>query len=514
LDNGPIGPSSMGRPGGEPSDLPEDHPNWDWNRNRPAPGVDGPSPYGLPENPEGPIAMPRNPSSQDENPPEWSWNLSRSDPAVGVEPIENPDVIDGSAPWALQPDEESDDGRGPTPMAIPEDLYSEESSKESKQKPKGIVIPVWLMLTLAVMASVIGTAAVSKPGATQIGAPILYGPPRGSWPVLPDLPVVPGLPCAQDSICGFIMGAINPVLPAQTRPLVNVEGSCQHWAREWLRTSKDIREFKADRIRQRFALAIVYCEFNGDNWLEGDLWMSDLHECDWYTLVGVEPCGRREEYQIIRSYGQQMRGTLPPELSMISTLWEVTLSDNLIEGTIPPEYYKLSQIDTLSLAFNLLKGPIPDFVWGYENMAFMDLAFNFFTGTIPDTVHLTEPDLRVLFLDNNELTGTIPTTFGQLDWKRLHLDGNQLTGTIPSDINAPRIEEIMLHNNKLTGTFPVESFATEFAGKRSKLCVVTLNNNNMSGDMNEMCPLISDGRLQRFDVDVDKMVCDCCSSGD
>jgi Leucine-rich repeat (LRR) protein len=82
----------------------------------------------------------------------------------------------------------------------------------------------------------------------------------------------------------------------------------------------------------------------------------------------------------------------------------------------------------------------------------MDSAFNFFTGTIPDTVSLTEPYLRVLFLDNNELTGTTPTTFGQLDWKRLHLDGNQLTGTVPSDINAPRIEEIMLHNNKLTGT--------------------------------------------------------------
>jgi hypothetical protein len=470
---------------------------------------------GIPLSPQAKVE-PINPSSEDEDHPEWSWNRTTTVPPGGLEPIENPDVIDVSAPWASQPDEESDDGRGPIPMAIPEDLYSKQSSKENKQKSKGIVIPVWLMLTLAVMASVIGTAAVTKSDDTKT-PPIVYDPTapvRGSGPVLPGLPVVPGLPCAQDPICGVIMGAINPVLPAQTRPLVNRPGTCQHWAREWLRTSRDIREFKVERIRQRFAMAIVYCEFNGDNWLEGDLWMSDLHECDWYTLIGVNPCDRREQYLIIRSYGQQMRGTLPPELSMLSTLWEVTLSDNLIEGTIPPEYHKLSQLDTLGLAYNMLNGPIPDFLWKFEDMESMDLSFNFFTGTIPDTVALTEPNLRVLFLNNNELTGTIPTTFGQLDWKRLHLDGNQLIGTVPYDINAPRIEEIMLHNNKLTGTFPVESFATEFAGRRSKLRVVTLNNNNLSGDMNELCPLISDGRLQRFDVDLDKMVCDCCSSGD
>jgi hypothetical protein len=464
-------------------------------------------------------AKPRDPSREDKDPPEWSWHKSMPGPSEVLKPIVNPDVTDRSAPWASEPDEESDDGRGPTPMAIPGDIYNEESPKESKQKPKGVVLPVWLMLTLAVITSVIGTASIPKQGATEIGVPppILYdltAPARGSWPVLPDLAVVPGLPCAQDSTCGFVMGAINPVIPAQTRPLVNIEGTCQHWAREWLRTSRDIMEFKPERIRQRFAMAILYCEFNGDNWLEGDFWLSDSHECDWYTLVGVDPCGRREQYQIIRSYGQQMRGTLPPELSMISTLWEVTLSDNLIEGTIPPEYYKLSKLERLGLAFNLFKGPIPDFVWEFEDMVYMDLAYNFFTGTIPDTVHLTEPNLRVLFLENNDLASTIPNTFGQLDWKRLHLDGNKFTGPVPSDINAPRIEEIMLHNNQLTGTFPAASFATEFAGKHSKLRVVTLNNNELSGDMNEMCPLISDGRLQRFDVDLDKMVCNCCSSGD
>ena len=82
-----------------------------------------------------------------------------------------------------------------------------------------------------------------------------------------------------------------------------------------------------ERIRQRFALSVLYCELDGDNWLNsggGELWVSDLHECDWYTMQGLDPCGVQEQYQIIRPMGN-MSGTLPPELSMISTL-RVSLS--------------------------------------------------------------------------------------------------------------------------------------------------------------------------------------------
>jgi len=35
-------------------------------------------------------------------------------------------------------------------------------------------------------------------------------------------------------------------------------------------------EFQVERIRQQFAMALMYCEFNGDNWLEGELWVSSI----------------------------------------------------------------------------------------------------------------------------------------------------------------------------------------------------------------------------------------------
>ena len=490
----------------------EDSPAWDWNRNRPPPGSEGPNPYGMPVVPIGPATVPR---MMQENPaedsPAWDWNRNRPPPPVNSSPTNEPDNTPRSAPWGTDPDDFSENGHQPRPMSGPEDLYSEPSTEESKQEPKGTVMPVWLFLTVAVLASVVGATSVAAPATPAAAVPpsIIFEPgATGGNPPLPNLPVTPAVPCPEDASCGFIMGAIDPVFPPQTRALINIPGTCQNWAREWLRTGKDIMQFPVERIRQRFAMALMYCEFNGDNWLEGELWVSDLHECDWYTMIGVDPCGRHEQYQIIRNYGQQMRGTLPPELSMVSTLWEINLSDNLLEGDIPPEWAQMSELDTLQLSFNLFKGAIPQFVWEFEDMVYLDLAYNFFTGEIPETVHLTEPNLRNLMLENNDMSGSLPTTFGSLDWQRLHLDGNQFTGTIPADIAGPNTKEILLHNNQFSGEFPTREFASQ---DRSKLEEVTLYNNNFDGDVNDMCNLVLDGRLTTFAVDQDKVACDCCT---
>ena len=58
-----------------------------------------------------------------------------------------------------------------------------------------------------------------------------------------------------------------------------------------------------------------------------------------------------------------------------------------------------------------------------------------------------------LDLDNNGLTGTIPTQLGHLaNLRLLLLDGNQLTGSIPAQLdNLASLEVLVLHDNQLTG---------------------------------------------------------------
>ncbi|KAI8924856.1 hypothetical protein BC831DRAFT_463464, partial [Entophlyctis helioformis] len=55
------------------------------------------------------------------------------------------------------------------------------------------------------------------------------------------------------------------------------------------------------------------------------------------------------------------------------------------------------------------------------------------TGSIPDLSGLTA--LQWLYLSNNQFTGSIPSTLGNLpSLTKLYLHLNQLTGTIPSSL--------------------------------------------------------------------------------
>lgn len=338
-------------------------------------------------------------------------------------------------------------------------------------------------------------------------------PPNNDTDLLPSLPPAPSVPCQVDPACQYVMDSIEPVYPWRTRALLNSPGSCQNYARDRLLSiTPDIQELLPERIRQRFALVLVYCEWGGDNWLDaGDLWLSELHECDWFTSIGVDPCGRRGQYQILRLPEQNLKGTLPPELSLMPTLWELTLSNNQLSGTIPPELKELSGLDTLSLSSNTFNGLLPDLMWKFYEITFLDLGDNFFAGTIPEGVYLDEPSLAILFLQQNDISSSIPTDFGKLNWRRLHLYSNKLEGEIPSDIHAPEMEELLLHNNRLSGEFPYRPFAEDIPTGKSLLTSVTLYKNDIRGSVDEMCPLMHSGSLTLFEVDVAKVACSCCN---
>ena len=63
-------------------------------------------------------------------------------------------------------------------------------------------------------------------------------------------------------------------------------------------------------------------------------------------------------------------------------------------------------------------------------------------------------NLEALFLDENQLNGTIPDCVGDLGGlKQLYLFENQLTGEVPDTLSQlVKIDEIGLENNNLNGT--------------------------------------------------------------
>ena len=126
-------------------------------------------------------------------------------------------------------------------------------------------------------------------------------------------------------------------------------------------------------------------------------------------------------------------GSLSPsigDLTRVATFWA---SFNQISGTIPTQFGKLLNIEELELQYNRLTGTLPTEFGNMESIEFLSTEFNGITGPIPPqlfSVNLAA--MRILYLNNNELTGPVPENYGTSPrLKDLWLNDNQLTGTLP-----------------------------------------------------------------------------------
>jgi hypothetical protein len=331
----------------------------------------------------------------------------------------------------------------------------------------------------------------------------------------------------------------NQSLSESTLRAIDIASTSPAMAYRWLFASGDHPDLPGEeaiqRMVHRFALAALYYSTDGGTgtWTTATNWLDkSQHECLWFGVLCDDRSNDLASVCISELHlpsvscrvsgthidgldlsGNRLVGSIPEEVGLLSASGVnlILLKSNNLGGSIPSELGALRTLRTLSVAMNQLAGDIPDFVWNYEDMVSLDLASNYFDGTIPEGVYFTSPNLRDLFLDNNNLKGSIPADFGDVDWRRLHLNNNRFKGAIPSDINAGRMEELMLHNNQLSGSFPAADFATNFAGNQSSLTTVTLYNNNIQDDVNQMCDLFFTGQLVTFEVDLDKVKCDCCT---
>jgi len=397
--------------------------------------------------------------------------------------------------------------------AIPDDDMSEYEEDDEDKQPTvtGVPLAAWSMLALGAVA---GAGAAVGPAAT-IPSPSPNTPqfslenPNQQSPTDSFFPDPESLvPCTADPACQIVSDGLGPYIPPGTAELFDIPGTCQTKARDWLRTGEDVLEFNGERIRQRFAMTVFFCEQDGGEWLENDMWLSDLHECDWYNMIGLDPCNRVEQMEMIRISGNGLQGTLPSELSILSTIYEFTASDNLITGTFPGDYSGLTELDTLVVAFNQFSGKIPSYFFRYPDMVYWDVGFNKFEGTLPQDIPEQMPNLQVMFGENNQFSGTIPANLGTLDIKSVHLDDNNLTGPIPSTLgNPPNLETLLLHGNSLTGNIP-DSLP-------NKLRDATFHYNSLKGDVSKnVCEQMYQGKLQSISVDCETVTCECCICGE
>eukprot|EP00977_Amphora_coffeiformis_P012269 scaffold3034_cov173-Amphora_coffeaeformis.AAC.5 len=156
----------------------------------------------------------------------------------------------------------------------------------------------------------------------------------------------------------------------------------------------------------------------------------------------------------------------------------------MLKGTIPPEVGILKDMEIFLARDMELEGPISTIFSQWPNIKDIRLDQNRLTGKLPTTFGEANPLLEVLDLSENDLTGEIPPSLGSLpNLVTLRLSENNLEGPIPADlINLSRLgkfrftkhrptlyilsymhksstETLALSENALTGEIPTGLFA-------------------------------------------------------
>jgi hypothetical protein len=178
-------------------------------------------------------------------------------------------------------------------------------------------------------------------------------------------------------------------------------------------------------IRQRYALLTLWFQqvFTNTTWTKRTGWLVNANECgnNWYG-IGCASIN--------------LGGTVGTQ----NVVTAVSLNYNNMKGTIPADLALLTALTYFGVGYNALTGTIPASIGQWTALTYFGVFNNALTGTIPASIGQWTA-LTGIDVGDNALTGTIPASIGY--WSQIqgaYFQANQFTGTMPIDI-CPYINE-------------------------------------------------------------------------
>ncbi|THG23190.1 hypothetical protein TEA_004810 [Camellia sinensis var. sinensis] len=154
-------------------------------------------------------------------------------------------------------------------------------------------------------------------------------------------------------------------------------------------------------------------------------------------------------------------GSIPVSISNASKLLRLEMVQNEFTGKVP-NLAGLQKLNWLILTDNQLGSEEAEdlnFISSLinaTNLQFLGVNINYFGCKLPESIGNLSSNLQVLYLDNNQIFGSIPTGIVNLvGLQSLDMQFNQLTGSIPSGIGKlQNLHELKLGYNSLSGNIP------------------------------------------------------------
>nr|GMD68001.1 receptor-like kinase TMK4 [Ipomoea batatas] len=254
-------------------------------------------------------------------------------------------------------------------------------------------------------------------------------------------------------------------------------------------------------------------------------WSASKDPCTWTNVNCDKSTGN---VVTINLDSQSISGNLPSDLTQLASLRTLSVQKNSLSGPLP-SFANMSSLEGLFLDNNQFSSIPQDFLLGLPNLQTFSISDNgelspwqipsylaestnlgsFYasnasiTGVIPNFFD-SFPNLQNLRLSYNNLTGSLPGSFGSSEIQNLWLNNQQqglsgtidvlssmaqlsqvwlfanaFTGPIPDLSKCVNLFDLQLRDNQLTGVVPVSIMALP------KLVNITLQNNNLQGPMPE-----------------------------
>nr|XP_043607232.1 LRR receptor-like serine/threonine-protein kinase RPK2 [Erigeron canadensis] len=183
------------------------------------------------------------------------------------------------------------------------------------------------------------------------------------------------------------------------------------------------------------------------------------------------------ELRVLSLPFNDLSGEISDEFWGLKKLEVIDLEGNLISGGLGFKFKGLEGLKVLNLGFNRILGEIPHSLSNLKKLQVLNLAGNRLNGSIPGFFNEFS-DLRGLYLSFNQLSGKIPSEIGYNcgNLERLELADNFLVEGIPASLgNCTKLRSVLLYSNLLQEEIPVE------LGRLSVLEVLDVSRNSLSG---------------------------------
>uniref|UniRef100_M8CYG4 non-specific serine/threonine protein kinase n=1 Tax=Aegilops tauschii TaxID=37682 RepID=M8CYG4_AEGTA len=189
-------------------------------------------------------------------------------------------------------------------------------------------------------------------------------------------------------------------------------------------------------------------------------------------------CGRIVDLDLSSN---RLVGGLPASFANCSSLEVLDLRANQLSGDFVASVVStISPLRVLRLAFNNITGanPLPALAAGCPLLEEIDLGSNELDGEIMPDLCSSLPSLKKLFLPNNYLNGTVPTSLGNCaNLESIDLSFNFLVGEIPPEvITLPKLADLVMWANGLSGAIP-----DILCSNGTALAMLVISYNNFTG---------------------------------